>query len=198
MNTLFVDFHGTICHDNFWRSLAEQDFRRVQKAHFEIKASLVNEWMRGEHTSEEINRFIAERTGLAYDLLWQTFVHDCKSMRVSLELLSVIKLLRDTHRIVLITDNMDCFDRFTVPDLSLNTVFDGIANSYNHGCLKTEKNGETFTKYLWGTIADAILVDDSKASCQFFEELGGTSYEVTKAQPAISHLQELAAIKSDD
>jgi FMN phosphatase YigB (HAD superfamily) len=198
MNTLFVDFHGTICHDDFWRSLAEEDFRRVQKALFETDASLVNEWMRGEHTSEEINGFAAERTGLDYDLLWQAFTHDCKSMRVSHELLSVIKLLRDTHRIVLITDNMDCFDRFTVPELSLNTVFDDIANSYNHGRLKTEQNGETFAKYLGGTIADAMLVDDSKASCQFFEKLGGTSYEVTKAQPAIRHLQDLAAIRPDD
>ena len=99
------------------------------------------------------------------------------------------------NRVVLVTDNMDCFDRFTVPELSLNTVFDDIANSYDHGRLKTEQNGETFTKYLSGTIAHAMLVDDSKTSCQFFEKLGGTSYEVTKAKLAIRHLKDLAASK---
>ncbi len=195
-NTLFVDFHGTICHDNFWRSMAKEDFRRVQEVLFESDASLVNEWMRGEYISEEINKLAAERTGLDFDYLWQTFVHDCKSMRVSQELLNLIASLRDTHRIVLVTDNMDCFDRFTVPELGLDTIFDVIANSYHHGRLKTELNGATFSQYLSGPIEHAVLLDDSKTTCQFFEKLGGTSYQVTRKRPAIRHLKTLAASRS--
>lgn len=172
MNTLFVDFHGTICHDNFWRSMAKEDVRRLQEALFESDASLVNKWMRGEYTSEEINKLAAERTGLDFDHLWQTFVRDCKTMRISKELLNLIVSLRDTYWIVLITDNMDCFDRFTVPELGLDTIFDDIANSYQHGRLKTELDGATFTQYLSGPIEHAVLLDDSKISCQFFEMLG--------------------------
>ncbi|MEP5762380.1 MAG: hypothetical protein ABJ327_24305 [Litoreibacter sp.] len=195
VNTLFVDFHGTICHDNYWRSLAKEDFKRVQKVLFEADASLVNEWMRGGYTSEEINEIVAERAGLDVDLLWQAFTRDCKKMRVSQELLSVIETLRDTNRVVLITDNMDCFNRFTAPELGLDTVFDDIANSHYEGALKTEWNGETFRKHLSGALAHAVLVDDSNTSCQFFEKLGGVSYEVTETMPAIRHLKELTASK---
>ncbi|MEM7544182.1 MAG: hypothetical protein AAF367_01495 [Pseudomonadota bacterium] len=193
MSTLFVDFHGTICHDRFWRSLGSDSFGRVQRALFEADPSLVNDWMRGKYSSEEINELVAEITGLPFDRLWQTFMRDCKSMRISSDLLAEITVLRKVCRVVLITDNMDCFDRFTLPALCLDTVFDGIANSSSEGCLKTDGDGETFIRYLTGDITDAVLVDDSRTSCEVFEKLGGIAYHVNDTTPAIEHLKNLVA-----
>lgn len=149
--------------------------------------------MRGKYSSEEINELIAQRTGLGFGVLWHAFTRDCKSMRISSDLIAEITALRKVWRVILTTDNMDCFDRFTVPALSLETAFDGIANSFNEGCLKTDSNGETFISHLAGEITEAVLVDDSKTTCEFFRKLGGTAYHVTNKTPAIRHLKNLQA-----
>ena len=194
MRTLFLDFHGTICHDPFWRGLDSFSFQRVQHSLFEANASLVNDWMRGKYTAEEITELVAKWTGLAFDHLWQAFVHDCKSMHVDPEILAVIQSLKNRYRIVLITDNMDSFDRFTVPTLGLNAVFDVIVNSFNEGLLKHEENGITFTNQMNGKISqEDALVDDSTSCCKIFEDLGGTPCLVTDQNQAIIHLRNLGA-----
>ena len=192
VKTLFVDFHGTICHDPFWRSLDRDGFGRVQQAVFEADPFLVNDWMRGKYSSEEINKLVAERTGLPFDRLWQTFVRDCKSMRIASDLLTLITALRKAYSVILITDNMDCFDRFTVPALRLDTVFSGIVNSASEGHLKTDGGGANFMRNLTGDISDAVLIDNSNSTCRAFEKLGGNARHVTYDMPAIKHLKDLA------
>lgn len=191
VKTLFVDFHGTICHDPFWRSLDSDGFGRVQQTVFEADPFLVNDWMRGKYSSEQINELVAERTGLPYDRLWQTFVRDCKSMHIAPDLLTQITALRKAYSVILISDNMDCFDRFTVPALHLDTVFDGIVNSFSEGRLKTDGGGANFMRHLTGEISDAVLIDDSNTTCWAFDRLGGNARHVTHETPAIKHLINL-------
>jgi hypothetical protein len=87
----------------------------------------------------------------------------------------------------------DSFDRFTAPALNLKSHFDVIVNSYTEGQLKTENDGESFLKYLKGSIIDAILIEDSQKSCDVFTQLGGTALQVTRENPAIYYLQSLHA-----
>jgi len=194
MRTLFLDFHGTICHDPFWRSLDSVSFRQVQHSLFEANASFVDDWMRGKYTAEEINELVAKWTGLAFDHLWQAFVQDCESMHVDPEILAEIQSLQNRYRVVLITDNMDSFDRFTVPALGLDAVFDVIVNSFNEGVLKNDRDGITFTNQTKGKISkEDALVDDSTSCCKTFEDLGGTSFIVNDQNQTINHLKNLGA-----
>lgn len=191
MKTLFVDFDGTICHDRFWRSLNSADNRKIQDFLFSGKNSLVVEWMRGAYTSEEINELVAKGTGLDYEYIWSVFVHDCKTMSVQSEILNQINQLRNKFHVVLITGNMDCFSRFTVPSLQLDSYFDVIVNSFDEKQLKTDDAGFSFMKHVKGNIQEAILIEDSEKSCEIFKGLGGNAYRVINREDTLKHLQNL-------
>ncbi|MEH6402658.1 MAG: hypothetical protein V7750_04750 [Sneathiella sp.] len=196
MNTLFVDFDGTICHDKFWRGLGETKAALVQSFIFEKNQLLVNQWMCGKYTSEDVNEYISKETGFEFQTLWNIFVDDCKTMSVDQDLLSLIVELRNKFKVVLITGNMDCFDRFTVPALKLEKYFDIIVNSYNEGQLKYINSGETFSEHIKGHFKNAYLVDDSSISCDIFCRLGGTALHVTKSATAHSHLENLLSLST--
>ncbi len=191
MKTLFVDFDGTICTDRFWQSLPENEKTLVQNAIFKDNQEMVRDWMRGKCSSEEVNQYLANHLGIPYQQLWDTFVSDCSNMHVAPEILTAIQTLRSRYYIILITGNMDCFSRFTVPALKLDEYFDTIVNSSDEGQLKTDNGGETFLKYLKGTIGDAVLVEDSPHTCEVFAHLGGTSLQVTAETSTIGYLRSL-------
>jgi FMN phosphatase YigB (HAD superfamily) len=191
MKTLFVDFDGTICTDRFWRSLPPDQYEITQQAIFSEDSPLAADWMRGKYTSEEINKRVAVALGTPYEVVWDMYVRDCREMRVNPELLALIDELRLIYHVVLITGNMDSFDRFTIPALELDQHFDVIVNSANEQKLKTDNDGESFLKYLKGEIADAVLIEDSPKTCAVFTALGGTALQVTPITPTLMHLQSL-------
>lgn len=195
MRTLFVDFDGTICFDRFWRSLSTAEASVVQKVLFIENKELVTDWMRGNVTSEDVNRFVAKETSITYESLWYTFVKDCENMLVDQAILNELQSLRKKFHLVLITGNMDCFDRFTVPALNLTSYFDAIVNSFNEGKLKTDNEGETFKKYVMGSLNQAILIDDSEKSCAVFSGIGGTALQVSAENTTEKYLKELVAGK---
>ena len=191
MKTLFVDFDGTICHDRFWRSLNDTEYAKIQKILFTQNNEMVSDWMKGKYTAEEINKFVAIETGIDYAQVWSVFQDDCKTMRIDSQIFELLESLRDYYHLVLVTGNMDCFDRFTAPTLHLEKYFDEIVNSFNEQQLKTEEGGETFLKYLKGPIQKSYLIEDSVNSCRVFSKLGGTALQVNPTTSAVFHLQHL-------
>lgn len=180
--TLFIDFDGTLCHDRFWRSLEPELQAKVQANLFSSKNELVRDWMLGKYMSEEINQILAEELNTDYEILWSTFVSDCEKMVVSQEVLDRIQSLKERYFTVLITDNMDSLDRFTVPVLGLNQYFDLIVNSHTEKSLKNDENGKSFQKVAekyQSPLSESILIDNSASSCKVFEDLGGKSCLVT-------------------
>ncbi|MDB5189225.1 MAG: hypothetical protein JWL82_182 [Parcubacteria group bacterium] len=191
---LFVDFDGTLCHDRFWRTLPPEQTTKIQTFLFETNRERVNGWMRGEYTSEEMTAYVAEHTKIAYEKLWEVFVHDASTMFVEEELLSLILKLRSKYTTVLITVNMDSFDRFTSPALNLSQYFDAIVNSFNEKRFKTDEEGAIFIDIANAFAADitaSILIDDSEAACETFKKLGGTAYQVGQPETTKTHLENL-------
>ncbi len=187
---LFIDFDRTICFDRFWRSLPSEELSKVQSFLFVDNRKLFGEWMRGESTSEEINRFVADNCGLDYEYLWKIFVKDCESMRVDISILEKLNGLRDAYEVILMTNNMDCFDRFTLPKLHLNNYFDKIINSYDQKRLKQDDSGLLFKEYC-DEVSRAYLIDDSPIVCDVFIEIGGTSLQITEEEDVRYHLDSL-------
>lgn len=180
--TVFVDFHGTICNDRFWRSLSDEQQLALQAFLFEKNGHLVDEWMRGLHTAEAINEIIAAELDISYDLVWAVFVADCRSMHISPGILSRLRQLRPLANIVLMTGNMDSFTRFTAPALGLDEYFDAISNSFDEGRLKTDDGGSIFGQYAsrYGTpIEKCVVIDDAEDVCAVFTDLGGKALQVT-------------------
>ncbi|HEY4486325.1 MAG TPA: hypothetical protein VJB70_01150 [Candidatus Paceibacterota bacterium] len=185
-SALFVDFDGTLCHDKFWRSLEPALQEKIQEYLFGVDQEIVNDWMRGVYTSEDIHQKLVEDLKINYEFLWNIFVEDCRTMFVEKSVLGKIAKLRDRYITVLITDNMDCFDRFTVPALGMDACFDYIVNSYNEKMSKNDNGGKLFldiSARIGGMLPESILIDNSPKTCEIFQKLGGRSFWVTAEKP---------------
>jgi hypothetical protein len=128
---------------------------------------------------------------LSYEDVWDIFVRDCKSMKVDQRMLDTIGMLRSQYYAVLITGNMDSFDRFTTPALELHLYFDQIVNSYNVKLHKTDDEGRIFVDCLKGRVEDALLVEDSSSSRVVFEKLGGIAYGTDRNSKTLEILEGL-------
>ena len=191
---LFIDFDGTLCHDRFWRSIDASSFEKIQNFLFGANKSKVDEWMRGIHSSEEINQLISKELNVPFEKVWEIFVADCENMNIPVDVLNRIENLRKNYHTILITDNMDCFTRFTVPALKLNSYFDSIINSFDNKKFKSDNNGDIFLQVVNGRgskIEDSILMDNSKGACNTFSKLGGMTRFVTSEKPLAFWLENL-------
>lgn len=150
--------------------------------------------MRGYATSEEINHLLSHFLDIPYTSLWPLFVNDCKTMNVSIAHLRAIERLRMASRVILVTANMDSFDRFTIPSLGLDTFFDDVINSSSFGLLKGDEDGRLLKQLLSrfdAAPSRSLLIDDSLANIQLFRRLGGRGIHINAAADLTAHLQLL-------
>jgi len=196
---LFIDFDGVLCDDRFWRGMGTADYDRIQEFLILGNRPMMDRWMRGGHSSEEINAYLSEHLDIPYEKLWEVFVNDAKTMNISPEVLSAIGHLRSRYHTVLITVNMDSLERFTVPAHRLDTYFDVIVNSYNDGRFKSEEGGQQFldtANSLRASIEFSYLIDDRDNNCEIFKSLGGCALKVDSDHSTLKHLQALLAQNS--
>lgn len=108
--------------------------------------------MRGEQTSEQIVHQIAKVADLNKEELISEFIESCKSMKlVSDRIFEITKQLQSQGvKVVVATDNMDSFTRWTIPALKLETMFDNILNSYDLGVLKGDFDDKGESLFLIG------------------------------------------------
>ena len=191
---LFCDFDGVLSHDKYWRSLSSDVHNEVQKLLFYDNKTIVNDWMRGKYTAEQINQLVSEKIGIPFEQLWDIFVNDCRTTTVAKEFLEKLSDFREDYIVILITGNMDSFSRFTHPALNLEKYFDHISNSFYEGIHKTDNNGELFLKYANEynvSLEKCIILDDSINVCNLFQKLGGKACLITPEQDVLYYLNKL-------
>lgn len=187
---IFVDFDGTICFDYFWQSAPEEIKGTIGKFLFQDNTFLLEDWMRGQKSSEDINKIISERCDLDYNMIWEFFVKDCENMYIPEDILTALSSCKKNNTLILITDNMDCFNRFTKKQLKLSEYFHYIFNSYDYGILKDDP----LQKGLFRKIVDmykfdiqkSVLLDNSQKNCDLFSQLGGSSFLVKDKRDVVS------------
>lgn len=200
-SVLFVDFNGVVSYNPFWHSLRNKEhplhvyMEQIENYLFKDAIEIVMDWMIGKHTSEEIHRLLEREIGVPYDTLFPLFCDECSHIDISHRILEHIQELRQWYHCVLITDNMDSFDRFTLPNNPmLYTVFNEIHNSYTMKRFKKSDEGAYFKEVVerQGAIfQNSILIDDSKNNCALFESLGGCACISKTEDQAISILTKL-------
>ncbi|MEP7103256.1 MAG: hypothetical protein ABI721_00930 [Candidatus Dojkabacteria bacterium] len=198
---LFIDFNGVISYNNFWNSIyseAHELFPRRKEINdfvFIESKDFVKEWMVGKHTSEEAHDLLKDKFGIDKEYLFQIFQKDAIDLDVSALIMGKLKRLKAKYKLILITDNMDTFSRFTLPNNPiLSEVFDGIFISYNTGKLKKTDSGRIFKEIAQifdGGLDKSIFIDDSKSNCDLFETLGGKSICVTGETEVLKELSNL-------
>jgi hypothetical protein len=200
---LFIDWHETISSDKFFSSLHNSKSikirtlaKSIENFLFVENKKVASRWMTGMFTSEEIIKLISEKLILNYDWLWDVFKLDCKNMAIAEKIRSKLLELKEYYVLVLITGNMDCFNRFTIPSQHLDLLFDSIVNSSDFGYFKTDHEGKAFKDVISDnatSILRCYLLDDNKEVCDVFSKIGGSSINVhiRKSKNMNKRLEEL-------
>ena len=198
---LFVDFNGVISMNNFWHSLSKTD-HKLHKCHAKIEnylfkenKTLIFDWMMGIYTSEQIHTILEEQIGVDAKELLEIFIEETKNIDISIPILTALKELKPYYHLVMITDNMDSFDRFTLPNNpELIESFDEINNSYTMKMNKAGNNGkyfkDTVQKYN-AVMSNCLLIDDSSRNCKLFESLGGLAYQARGEEQVLLAIEKV-------
>ncbi len=173
MKVVFLDWYKTLSENTFWQDLEaknENIYKAITTSCFIKNKDLIGPWMRGVYTSEVISQVIARDTHISSRFILKELIKSAKHIEFAdKQVFKIIgELQQKAIKIVLATDNMDTFTRFTVPSLKLNKLFDGILSSWEMKALKEDfLNGESmfFSEYLKvNTLrpSDCVLIDDSE------------------------------------
>ncbi len=173
---LFIDWNKTLSYSLFWEHLQDEDhpnhkyLSAIEKWLFVDNQAIINQWMRGDLSVYDVVERMGRDTNISSELILEELRQSCEKMSYSVNTTEKIikKIKKRNIRVVIATDNMDIFSRFTVPAMKLNKIFDDILNSYDIGHLKDDSQpadrilffDEYLTKNGWN-YADAILLDDS-------------------------------------
>jgi FMN phosphatase YigB (HAD superfamily) len=126
--------------------------------------------MRGKYTAEVFSKKIAKDTKLETEYVLGELIKSTEDMKFdSEEVLNQIQEIRQKGvKVIVATDNMDTFIRWTVPSLKLNKLFDGVLNSWELKALKgdfdrrTSRFFDNFFKNINLATTDCVLFDDSE------------------------------------
>lgn len=176
VKALFVDWHKTLSVSLFWEQLREvthprHDYHdRIVACLFRDYEHLLSPWGRGILTVEEIVEAIHRDCGLASDVLLRDLRVSCQSMRFAVQ--GVPDLIREIRlggtKVVVATDNMDTFGRWTVPSLHLDEIFDDVLNSCELGVCKADTDARGRSTFFDPFLAkhrlapnECAVIDDS-------------------------------------
>lgn len=208
LRVVFVDWHGVMSRDPFWWSILTDDnhwlARRLRpdvERLFTADFGVVQSWMRGRLTYHDV---VAEMgTPLDRrcrpDYLERRLVDDCKRMRVSNEILDVIRAAPALTLSVLATDNMDCFIEAMPGMPQIHGAFHGALCSADLGVLKAEDPEAFFGECLRDAglgPSRALLVDDSPANCAAFRAWGGHAIEYRGERTDLAQLREWLGLET--
>jgi FMN phosphatase YigB (HAD superfamily) len=190
---IFIDWFNTLSTSLYWDHWKENGlhdkFAIVQSEIFNNNDDYIK-WMKGKHVSEDIIKKVRHKVGISSKQMLQDLEFSSKTLKyIKNDIPRKIFLLKKFgYKVVLATDNMDAFSRWTVPALKLDELFDDILNSYHLGVLKNEtaKNKSLFfDDYLKKNKikkGQSILVDDSLDS-KVVEKHGIDFFHIKKGNP---------------
>lgn len=171
---VFIDWYKTLSHSTFWEQWSNPNHpfhafaATLNRCLFYEQKNLLCTWMKGRQQAEEIAERISKEISLDQTIVFRELVYSCQNMTLAHQcLLELIQHIRQQQiRVVIATDNMDTFRRFTIPALRLDQWFDDFLISCEVKCLKDETKNNIpifFDSYLnqhGYTYSQAVLLDD--------------------------------------
>lgn len=200
IKVLFVDWHGVLSQDPFWISILHnrqhplyQQLTKATEDLFTRQVDRVHHWMRGNLTANQIIESFQMTPGPEFprDYLNHKLIEDCQFMRINAQLVRSLKDAKTSGiKIVLATDNMDCFseaiqqakqhrkcfEEETISFAATVQLFDDILCSSEQRVLKREDPQHFYEGWLKRQsfkFSDAILLDDLELNCDVFRAAGG-------------------------
>ena len=183
---IFVDWNGTLSNSKFWEQLNDP-VHDLHKLHSQLETwlfkehySLVDDWMLGKTSAEEICERIGEGINKKPQEIFRELTVSCKNMKLcDSRIPGILKRLKVAGiEIAIASDNMDVFRRFTIPALKLNQIFDGFLLSNEIGSYKYEARErklpffDNYLKTRKASYEDVVLLDDSEEKTGTFKNSG--------------------------
>lgn len=171
---VFIDWSGTLSKSKFWGHLEASDndlFTKIEGNLFKKNIDLIKPWMKGEFTSEDVVKRISNETGLDYQKVFDEFIKGCELMEfVDTKVPNLItKLKMKGMKVYIASNNMDSFDRWTIPAMKLEELFDGIINSFPIKALKHDFADDGTSLFFDEVLKkegvkpqETVLIDDSE------------------------------------
>jgi FMN phosphatase YigB (HAD superfamily) len=127
--------------------------------------------MRGALSSEDVVAGVCQGTDMSPAFALETLRASCQQMRFVAD--TVPQMVADLRarglKVVIATDNMDTFQRWTVPSLRLGTLFDAILCSADLGALKEERDPDGQSRFFASYAraqgigpGESLLLDDGE------------------------------------
>lgn len=203
---VFIDWSGTLSGSKFWGHLEKMNpdlFQKIENSLFSNLKGLIKPWMKGEVKAEHVIRSIANCSNLPYNTLFDEFLHSCHNMEyVSEDIPKLVKELQKRKvKVVIATDNMDSFTRWTVKEMKLHKLFDEVLNSHDLRGMKQDidQNGNSifFSEYIKKEKlkpGESILIDDSSENIEVIESFGIHYLQIKPIKGLVPALKKILTI----
>lgn len=202
---IFIDWNKTLSNSRFWEQLEDEGHKfhshheKIINSLFVENKNFITPWMQGKLTSEDICKAIAENTGIDADIIFDELVESARNMTfVSEEIPELINSLQAKGiKVVIATDNMDTFNRFTVKSMKLGKLFNDILNSYELKAMKGDfENNKSlffddFIKRNNLSYSETVLLDDSTSNSDPLTQLGMKTIQILSEKHILVELQKL-------
>jgi FMN phosphatase YigB (HAD superfamily) len=206
-HTVFIDWDGTLSNSRFWQHWQSHPhyqlhYQTIQQKIFQNHPGIISKWLYGLLTAEEFVEIVAKETTLKSDILLKALIQSSQTMQlIDHRIPAAIQRLRQTGtKVVIATDNMDTFNRWTMPALKLHSLVDEFLNSHMLHVLKrdlepdgTSKFFSAYLKQHAATAQTCLLIDDSPAN-QIVAKSGLNFIQITSQKTLFKTLSELVAI----
>ena len=183
---IFIDWNKTLSHSLFWSHMIKKNHpykryhNKIVQFLFVENKELINSWMRGQYTSEDISGKISKAIKLDKEVILQELALSCKNMSfISPKIPALIKSIQQKGiKVTIATDNMDTFRRYTIPGMNLVNIFDDFLVSCDLKCLKGDFKKEKllfFDNYLQENnlfYSEVVLLDDCLDTTGTYDKLG--------------------------
>lgn len=203
---VFIDWDGTLSKSRFWgrwkddpRSRSKYDLLQDILFTSEEGKVLLADWMIGAKSYSDIVDYTSGVTGIPYGDLEQELQYSAKNMQfIDKDVLRLIQQLRAGGvKVVIATDNMDTFSKWTVPAMELTSLFDDILTSNAIGAIKTHRSPENTSLFFSDYLSrhgierhQSVLIDDN-VSTKVVEQWGIDFLHVSETMPLTAHLQHI-------
>ena len=184
LKAILFDFDGVLSKGRFYSTICNEDQKIkdaiIQNIFSKEAKDVIQTWMRGERSFEEVHTMFAESIGTDIEFLNKSLIESVLAIKLNTELLNFVSSMRHLGvKVTIFTDNMDVFDRIFVPYNNLKNKFDFIFSSSTFKKLKLDNNAAFLKQAI--EIMDVryeqtLLLDDSPKIGVFMKKFGGNFY----------------------
>ncbi len=189
------DFAFTLSSAFYFRTLGEEALQTVSNVLFNNPDSGISSaWMTGEISSHDVAEFLSPYLSLPASYILDALRDGCANLRFNDAVLQfAIAQRRLGRKTALVTVNSDVFTDVVVPTHDLNSVFDAIVNSSDHGTMdKTQLWPIAFQRLGPGYgYHNSLLIEDNERMVGSFRSLGGAAHQYQNDESFLAWLNTI-------